>query len=474
MSNAPLNLQSLPSQGIHGECEVPGDKSISHRALIFASIAEGQSTLHGFLESADCIATRSALRHLGVNIETKDKVVKVHGVGLHGLKQAPKLTMYSFVGEPYQGREGVYCGNSGTAMRLLAGLLCGQKFDSLLAGDISLSTRPMQRIAEPLRKMAGTIELGHGGVPPILIKKAQAQLQGIEYALPVASAQVKSALLLAGLYANSKTTLTGKIQTRNHSELMLQTLGYPLQTDSNSIVLEPGHTLKGREINIPGDISSAAFLMAAACITAQSHLRLKGVGVNPTRDGVIHLLKKMGANIHLHHERALHEQGLYGLEPVADIEIRPAQEPLKGIKIPKELIANVIDELPVLLMVAACAQGKTILSGAEELRYKESDRIDAMAQGLSACGVEVETKADGMIVHGKDLMGENIDKGLRGANIDSVGDHRIAMAFLVGGLVSNSPMQVKNCNNIETSFPGFVELANRVGLNVSPIDLNVK
>lgn len=428
-----FNLESSAVSTLHGRCQVPGDKSISHRALIFSAIARGQSVLSNFLQGADCIATLKALRALGVNIQSEDKTLQVQGVDLNGLKAAP---------HPLD------CGNSGTTMRLLAGLLCGQKFPSTLVGDASLSRRPMQRIALPLSQMGAAVSLSKQETAPVEIKPVQG-LHGIAYHLPIASAQVKSALLIAALYAQGTTRLSGKIQTRDHTERMMQSFACELETTEEAICLNPGQNLQGRQVQIPGDLSSAAFLIVAALITENSAIHIENVGVNPTRNGVLHILEQMGAKIRLYNQRA------YGAEPVADIEVHASS--LKGIVIPRELVASTIDEFPILFIAAACAQGVTQLCGAEELREKESDRIDAMARGLRACGVVVETQQDGMTIQGGKI---------EGGQVNSCGDHRVAMAFLVAGLVADQPVQVRDCVNIETSFPGFSDLAQQLGFHL--------
>ena len=402
---------------------------------MLAAIAEGPSVLHHFLTSADCLATLEILRAMGVNIKINDDTVQVQGVGLTGLQQA---------------EHALDCGNSGTSMRLLTGLLCGQNFSSQLKGDASLNRRPMQRCAIPLRQMGANITLSPENTPPIEIEAVEC-LHGISYSLPVASAQVKSALLFAALYAQEATQLDGLLQTRDHTERMLRLFGCSLSGSDTSIRLEPGATLNGQTLHIPGDLSSAAFFIVAACIVAQSHLKINNVGINPTRSAIIRILQHMGADI------CLHQRQQQSLEPRADIEVRAA--PLQGIEIPQQLVANAIDEFPILLIAAACAQGTTTVSGAEELRHKESDRIAAMAAGLQACGIQIEMYQDGITVHGSTL---------NGAQVHSYGDHRIAMAFLVAGLVASEPIQVHDCANIDTSFPHFVQLANSIGFDICP------
>jgi len=413
---------------------VPGDKSISHRSIMLAALAEGRSEIFGFLEGEDSLATLQAFRAMGVVIEgpTQGHVV-VHGVGLRGLK-APQNALD--------------LGNSGTSIRLLAGLLAGQAFDVTLTGDESLCRRPMNRVAEPLRRMGAKIETGTGGVPPLTLRGGQA-LTGIDYLLPVASAQVKSCLLLAGLYAVGTTRIVEPAPTRDHSERMLAGFGYAVTCVGPAVSLHGGGKLSATTVDIPGDISSAAFFMVAASIAPGSDITLQHVGVNPTRTGVINILRLMGANIEISNER------LAGGEPVADIRVRHAL--LQGITIPQDQVPLAIDEFPVLFVAAACATGTTVLSGAEELRVKESDRIQAMADGLSVLGVQLQTTPDGIIIHGGML---------HGGVVDSNGDHRIAMAFAVAALRSSGPIVIRNCNNVATSFPGFVALSRQLGFSL--------
>ncbi len=417
-----------------GTVRVPGDKSISHRSIMLAALAEGSSEIFGFLEGEDSLATLQAFRAMGVEIEGPAQGhVVVHGVGLGGLK-APSGALD--------------LGNSGTSIRLLAGLLAGQTFDVTLTGDESLCKRPMNRVAEPLRLMGAKIETGTGGVPPLTLRGGQT-LTGIDYPLPIASAQVKSCLLLAGLYAQGTTRIVEPAPTRDHSERMLSGFGYPVTCAGAAVSLKGGGTLSATTVDIPADISSAAFFMVAASIAPGSDITLQHVGVNPTRTGVINILRMMGARIEVSNER------LAGGEPVADIRVRHA--PLRGITIPRDQVPLAIDEFPVLFVAAACAAGTTVLSGAEELRVKESDRIQAMADGLSALGVQLETRPDGIIIHGGPL---------RGGEVDSKGDHRVAMAFAVAALRSSAPILVRNCNNVATSFPGFVTLSRQLGFTL--------
>ena len=418
-----------------GDLVVPGDKSVSHRSIMLGSLADGTVEVSGFLEGDDALATMAAFRAMGVAIEGPDQGrVTIHGVGLRGLKQP---------------RQVIDCGNSGTSMRLLSGLLSGQNFSLELTGDASLRKRPMNRVAVPLREMGAEIETAADGRPPLKIR-GKASLRAIEYAMPVASAQVKSALLLAGLYANGKTCVIEPAPTRDHTERMLRAFGYPVETNGAKICVEGGGRLRAANIDVPADISSAAFFMVGASIAPGSDITLRNVGVNPTRTGVIHILRAMGADIALLNER---EQGG---EPVADIRVRHAQ--LKGIEIDPAHVPLAIDEFPVLFVAAANADGITTLSGAEELRVKESDRIQVMADGLRKLGVDAEPLADGMRIRGG---------AYTGGRIDSAGDHRIAMAFAIAALCAKGDVEIDDCANVATSFPGFVALAQQAGLRIS-------
>lgn len=434
MTSNQLSFNVQPGGQVTGTIRVAGDKSISHRSIILASIANGITHVTGFLEGEDALNTVAAFREMGVTIVGPENgELTIYGVGKNGL-QAP--------------RQPLYMGNSGTAMRLLAGLLAAQSFDSELTGDESLMERPMGRIADPLRSMGANIETGDAGTPPLKIRGSK--LKGYTYDMPIASAQVKSCLLLAGLYAEGETRVLEPAPCRDHTERMLQGFGYPLVNEQSSTVLTGGGELQATEIDVPADISSAAFFLVAAAITPGSDLTLQHVGVNPTRIGVINILREMGADIESSNER------LVGGEPVADLRVR--YQALKGIVIDEAQIPLAIDEFPVLFIAAACAEGETLLRGAEELRVKESDRIDAMAQGLKTIGVAVETFADGIQISGGKIAG---------GSVDSFGDHRIAMAFAVAGLRAESPIDIANCANVATSFPNFVELAVEVGLRVT-------
>jgi len=424
-----------PGGQVNGDIRVPGDKSISHRAIIFGAIADGVTRVKGFLEGEDALNTLAAFREMGVTIVGPEAgELTIYGVGKNGLKPP---------------RKPLDMGNSGTAMRLMCGLLSAQSFDSELIGDESLSTRPMMRIAGPLRDMGAVVETEADGTPPLRISGKP--LNGIEYAMPMASAQVKSCLLLAGLYAQGTTRVQEPGPCRDHTERMLAAFGYPISSGVTEGLteLEGGHELKATDIEIPADISSATFFLVAAAITPGAELTLRHVGVNPTRIGIINLLRLMGTDIRFSNENSI------GAEPVVDITIKYA--PLKGIEIPAEQIPLAIDEFPALFIAAACADGDTVLHGAEELRVKESDRIDAMAVGLTTLGIDSETYDDGIRITGGTLQG---------GEVDSRGDHRIAMAFTVAALRAKSSILVHNCANVTTSFPGFVELARSVGIQV--------
>ncbi len=429
-----LDFVARGGGALRGVLQVPGDKSISHRSIILGSLAEGVTQVSGFLEGEDSLATIAAFRAMGVSIEGPSAgAVRIDGVGLHGLRE-PETALY--------------LGNSGTSMRLLAGLLCAQRFPTRLTGDASLSRRPMARVADPLRLMGASITTTEGGCPPLVLGGG-ANLQGIEYRMPVASAQVKSSLLLAGLYAAGRTCVIEPAPTRDHTERMLQGFGYALQREGASVTIESGGNLRATDVAVPADISSAAFFLVAASIAADSDLLLCNVGVNPTRIGVINILCAMGADIEILNPR------LSGGEPVADLQVRAAA--LHGIEIPLDQVPLAIDEFPALFIAAACATGTTVLRGAEELRVKESDRIDAMARGLSELGIANEPAADGIRISGG---------ALGGGCIDSRGDHRIAMAFAIASLRAARPIEILDCANVATSFPGFTGLAGAAGLEI--------
>ncbi len=433
--SARIDYSIKPGGSLHGTLRVPGDKSISHRSVMLGSLAKGVTEVKGFLEGDDSLATLQAFRRMGVVIQGPEEGnVAIHGVGLHGLR-APE-------GGPLD------LGNSGTSMRLLCGLLSGQPFDTTLVGDSSLSGRPMTRVTEPLSRMGARIEASVTGTAPLRIRGG-CKLKGVTYSMPVASAQVKSALLLAGLYAQGTTCIVEPAPTRDHTERMLEGLGYPVDRSGERICLSGGGRLIGAEIDVPADISSAAFFLVGASIAKGSDILLEHVGINPTRTGVLNILRLMGANISIINKR------FAGGEPVADLRVRSAQ--LRGIVIPLDQVPLAIDEFPAIFIAAACAEGETILSGAEELRVKESDRIQVMADGLRALGIDARPTKDGMVIRGG-IMG--------GGYVASHGDHRIAMSFAMAGLRSRGEIVVENCNNVDTSFPGFVTLSRGVGLAI--------
>lgn len=429
-----ITFEVKPGGCLQGQIRVPGDKSISHRSIMLGSIAEGVTHVSGFLEGEDALATLNAFRAMGVEIEGPENGnVIIHGVGKHGLKGSESP---------------LDLGNSGTSMRLLSGLLAGQRFDSTLIGDESLSKRPMKRVTVPLAEMGAEIEVTENGTAPLRIK-GNRKLSGIDYQMPVASAQVKSCLLLAGLYATGETRVTEPAPTRDHTERMLAGFSFPLNREGNKVTISKAGKLIATDIDVPADISSAAFFMVGASIAPGSDITLKHVGINPTRTGVIDILKLMGADIEITNQK------IVGGEPVADIRIR--SHTLKGIDIPEELVPLAIDEFPVIFVAAACAEGQTRLTGAEELRVKESDRIQVMADGLEILGVDAKPTDDGMIIQGGSIGG---------GEVVSHGDHRIAMAFTIAGLRANQPITIHDCENVNTSFPGFVELSQNLGINL--------
>jgi 3-phosphoshikimate 1-carboxyvinyltransferase len=431
-----ITFKIQPGGSLQGSARVPGDKSMSHRSIMLGSLAEGVTHVKGFLEAEDALATLQAFRDMGVNIEGPvNGELTVHGVGKHGL-QAPKNPLY--------------LGNSGTSMRLLSGLLAGQAFDCVLTGDKSLSGRPMKRVTDPLAAMGADIKTTEKGTAPLHITGRAGQLKGIDYVMPMASAQVKSCLLLAGMYAQGVTTVTEPAPTRDHTERMLSGFNYPVKQDGRKVSISAEGKLTACDIDVPSDISSAAFFLVGASIAPGSDLTLKHVGINPTRTGVIDILRLMGAKIEIFNERVV------GGEPVADLHV--VYSPLKGIDIPEELVPLAIDEFPVLFVAAACAEGQTRLTGAEELRVKESDRIQVMADGLKILGVNAEPTSDGMLIQGGII---------NGGTVTSHGDHRIAMSFSIAGLRANAPITVLDCLNVNTSFPEFKDLVKNLGLDLT-------
>lgn len=437
MHDNSITFRVQPGGTLRGEARVPGDKSISHRSIMLGALAEGTTRVTGFLEAEDCLATLNAFRAMGVRIEGPEHGrVTIHGVGLKGLK-APS--------------EPLYLGNSGTSMRLLSGLLAGQPFGVVLTGDPSLSRRPMKRVTEPLRKMGAEMETTPAGTAPVKLKGGAA-LQGIHYEMPIASAQVKSCLLLAGLYAQGRTSVWEPAPTRDHTERMLAGFGYPVRREGQTVSIESGGKLVACDVDVPSDISSAAFFMVGAAIAQGGEVLLRHVGINPTRTGVIDILRLMGADIEIL------DPAEAGGEPVADIRIRSSR--LHGIDIPESLVPLAIDEFPVLFVAAACAEGETRLTGAEELRVKESDRIQVMADGLQVLGIDARPTPDGIVIQG----------GCLGAGkVDSHGDHRIAMAFSIAALRAQGPIEIADCANVNTSFPVFVDLSRRLGLGITAL-----
>ena len=434
IDNKRVDFTVHPGSALTGSLRVPGDKSISHRALMLGAIAEGESRIEGFLDSEDTNATMNALREMGVKIHRgEDRVMCINGVGMNGLSSP---------------HEALNLGNSGTSVRLFAGLLSGQAFDSELLGDDSLMQRPMRRITEPLQKMGAAIRCSDAGTLPIHIT-GKKKLRGMTYVMPVASAQLKSAILLAGLYAQGKTCVVEPTVTRDHSERMLSQFGCPMEKNDNQICLT-ARPLRAQSIIVPGDISSAAFFMVAASIVPGSNLLLEDVGINPTRHAVIEILQSMGAEINIEDER------IVSGEPVANLRVRHSG--LKGVEIPAHLVPIAIDEHPVLMVAAAYADGETLLTGAAELRVKESDRIMAMCEGLKTLGVVVEEFEDGMRVKGGEV---------KGGTVDSFTDHRIAMSLSVAALAASAPITILDCANVNTSFPGFEDCFSGLGLTIA-------
>lgn len=426
-----MHFESQPASSLKGDIMVPGDKSISHRAIMFGAIAKGITTINGFLESEDCLATLRAFQSMGVTIEgpVSQRVI-IHGVGKHGLKKPSK---------------NIDCGNSGTTIRLLTGLLAAQTFDSELTGDSSLLKRPMERVSRPLMQMGADVTTLDGR-PPVTIRGTQG-LHSITYEMPEASAQVKSALLLAGMYAEGETCVVEPSHTRDHTERMLTLFSYPIQKSDNTIIINSASECHGTDVMVPGDISSAAFFIVAATLVPGSEIVIRSVGINPTRIGILQILQLMGANISIENKR------LCGEELIADLYIKHAQ--LEGIDIPSSLVPLAIDEFPIIFIAAACAKGQTLLHGAKELRCKESDRITAMVEGLHCLGIEAQAFEDGVFIQGGTIQG---------GTVDSHGDHRIAMAFAIAGAIASQPVTILNCANVATSFPSFLNTANKINM----------
>ena len=430
-----MHLKLSKSKNLKGHVTIPGDKSISHRSIILSSLAEGTSEISGFLKGEDCLATLNSFKKMGVKIEEQDEKISVHGVGLHGLKKPT---------------ENLYLGNSGTSMRLLAGLLSGQKFSTILTGDSSLSSRPMKRILEPLKEMGASITASTNTAP--LSIEPSNKLNGISYELPIASAQVKSCILLAGLYADSNTQVIESYLTRDHTEKMFKKFGIEIDEsykDSKKIIkISPPRKLNPSTLNIPGDFSSASFFIVAGLIIPNSEITLKNVGINSSRTALIKVLIQMGANIKIKNIKDDYEK-------TADIEIKTSN--LKAIVLDEELIPNLIDELPILFIAASFARGKTIIRGVEELRTKESDRLEAMSNSLRVLGVESKSYSDGIDITGKSSLKSSVI-------IDSFGDHRIAMASSIACSMLEGENIIKNVENIQTSFPNFIETCGSLGI----------
>jgi len=422
---------------LNGSIKVPGDKSISHRSIMLGSIANGVTNVSGFLEGEDSFATLRAFQQMGVQIDRTGSNIAIHGVGKHGLKSPS---------EPLD------LANSGTSIRLMSGLLSAQSFNSQLCGDESLSKRPMARVIEPLSMMGALID-SYELKPPLSITGNQ-KLSAINYTLPVASAQIKSCLLLAGLYAEGETCIVENSTTRDHTERMLRGFGYPVKTSNGQISLMGGGELHACDIEVPSDISSAAFFIVAASIAKEADITLRAVNINPTRTGVLDILALMGANITLTDERVV------AGELVADIQVCSAK--LRGIDIPQKLIPLAIDEFPVIFIAASCATGETLLTGAKELRVKESDRIQVMADGLTILGIENEVLEDGIRIQGGEFSQQN-------SIIKSHQDHRISMSFAIASSRSKYEIKIEDVDNVQTSFPNFVELANKIGMNIKEI-----
>ena len=428
-----------PAESIKGEIKVPGDKSITHRAMMLASIASGQSRLTGVLEGEDCLATKKVFEHLGVNFIKENDDLIVEGVGIKGLRQPERELDF---------------GNSGTGIRLSSGILVAQNFATVLIGDSSLSERPMSRIVEPLSLMGANISSNQGTLPLNILPTSS--LRGITFSLPVASAQVKSALLLAGLYAEGYTEVKEDKITRNHTETIFNEFGIPVEVNksknSRSIRVSKSDKINPKDINIPSDFSSAAFFILAALITPKSHLRIRGVGINETRIGFLHALRHMGGKIDIQNIQN-------GPEPIADLLIESSK--LKGITLNTKLVANMIDEMPAFFIAASLAEGTTIVKDAEELRAKESDRLEAMANALGSLGVKFKLNQDGIVIHG---LG---DKGqFKASEINSLGDHRIAMASSIASLRADGEVRIVDCDNVGTSFPDFIEVCGDIGIKI--------
>ena len=439
-----MNFKIKKGKGLRGEITIPGDKSISHRSIMCASLAEGKSKIYGFLQGEDCLATKLAFKDMGINFETNKDEIIVYGSGLYGLKEPKKE---------------INLGNSGTSIRLLSGILSAQKFSSTLTGDKSLSSRPMNRIIEPLSLMGANIKSQNSGRPPLEIVKSD-KLNSINYDLPIASAQVKSCILFASLYSEGKTIVREKQRTRNHTEIMFKKFGVPLNIqdtdDGRDIEIYSPSILKSTEIDIPGDFSSAAFFILAALIIPNSNLIIKNVGINETRIALLIAFQEMGAEVEI-----INKTG--GFEPRADLKVKFSK--LKGINLDTKLVPNLIDELPAFFVAAAMSSGSTAVRDAEELRHKESDRLEAMGGVLRSLGVDFNMYLDGIDIYGLD--DKYAFSSSEGKRIDSYGDHRIAMSSAIACSLIDQESLVLNTDNVNTSFPTFLEISEQVGLNIS-------
>ncbi len=418
-------MQISKKNHLHGTISVPGDKSISHRAVMFGSLAQGTTEITHFLEGADCLSTIGCFHSMGIPIERTKDTILVHGKGLHGLSKPVDV---------------LDCGNSGTTTRLISGILAAQNFDVTLTGDASIQTRPMKRIMTPLSEMgAHIVSVNGNGCAPLHIEGTT--LKGIHYQSPVASAQVKSCVLLAGLYAQGETSVTEPTLSRNHTEIMLQYFGADVTSQGVTATIHPEPQLEGRQVKVPGDISSAAYFIAAAMLVPDSEVLLKNVGINPTRDGIIRVFKEMGANIIYLNENC--DNG----EPTADLLVRSSS--LHGVTVGGEIIPTLIDEIPMIAVAAAYADGTTIIKDAAELKVKESNRIDTVVTNLKAMGCDIEATEDGMIIHG--------GKQLHGTSINTKKDHRIAMSFAIGALAADGVTEIQDADCVTISYPNFYE-----------------
>ena len=429
-----FTLVSEKAHSLKGEIEVPGDKSISHRAVLLSMLSEGQTIIENYLSSEDINRTIEVSRYLGADIYLKNNIMEVHGIGLKGLIN-PKKTL-NF-------------GNSGTSIRLFMGILAAQNFESVLTGDKSLRKRPMERVAKPLRAMGADIETNNGNLP-VKIKPSKG-LNNLRYKLDIPSAQIKSAILLASLFTNGKTVIETDTETRDHTEIMLKDFSSNIEINKKTISIVGGEIISPKYLYVPGDLSSASFLILAGLISHDSVLKIKNVGLNPTRMGFIEIMKLMNADIEIHIDNKHNSS-----ERMGSIVVRSSK--LKAIDVPKDLIASAIDEMPLVFIAAACAEGTTLIKNAKELRYKESDRIQAMVTNLSLLSIEVEEFDDGARITGGSIQG---------ATLDSFDDHRVAMACLLASCRSETPVTVRNCLNINTSFPAFNEIMNSVGMKIN-------